>query len=106
MPNKITMPCQLCDDDDWPDPTVLDINGILSSLSGEPGCWAHAYEDDWWPCQRKACEEHAEVERLRRALQYIVAVQVDPKGKRGKPLFQALMSCKQAASEALAQEGE
>lgn len=57
--------CRWCDAGD--EPTVLDRDGVSSSISGQPGVWAHAYEDSWWPCQRKAAEEHAEVERLRRS---------------------------------------
>lgn len=54
--------CKSCDEGD--EPNVLDIDGVRSSISGTPGCWAHAYEDDWWPCQRKAAEEHAIVDKL------------------------------------------
>ena len=54
------MDCRWCEQGDKP--TVLDIDGVLSSLSGKPGCWGHAHEDNWWPCQRKAAEEHAIVE--------------------------------------------
>lgn len=55
--------CKYCDEGN--EPTVLDIDGVQSSISGQPGIWGHAYEDDWWPCQRKAAEEHAEIKRLR-----------------------------------------
>lgn len=62
QPTIIT--CKYCDAGDTP--TVIDRDGVLSSLSGQPGCWGHSYGDDWWPCQRKAAEEHAIVERLTR----------------------------------------
>ncbi|MEE9185231.1 MAG: hypothetical protein V3U39_12270 [Acidimicrobiia bacterium] len=47
---------------------MVDRDGVEASISGQPGCWAHACEDEWWPCQRKAAEEHAEIKRLREAL--------------------------------------
>ncbi len=63
MSNKVG--CKWCDKGD--EPTVLDRDGVLSSISGQPGLWAHAYEDNWWPCQRKAAEEHAILGRIEAA---------------------------------------
>ena len=54
--------CKWCSTDE---PSVLDQDGVQVAISGQPGLWAHAYEDSWWPCTRKAAEEHAEIERLR-----------------------------------------
>ena len=54
--------CKWCKEGN--EPAVLDIDGVLSSVSGTPGCWGHSYEDDWWPCQRKAAEEHAIIANL------------------------------------------
>ncbi len=48
------------------EPHVLDIDGLRSENTGKPGCWGHSYEDHWWPCQRKAAEEHAVVALLPR----------------------------------------
>lgn len=56
------MDCKWCDAGD--EPSVLDRDGVQVEISGQPGLWAHAHEDSWWPCQRKAAEEHAEIERL------------------------------------------
>ncbi len=61
--------CKWCDAGD--EPSVLDRDGVQVDISGQPGLWAHAYEDSWWPCTRKAAEEHAEIERLRKQLKYI-----------------------------------
>lgn len=47
--------CKYCDEGDTPH--VFDIDGVRSSLSGQPGCWAHAYEDNWCPCQRRGRTE-------------------------------------------------
>ena len=58
----IPMPCTSCDEGN--EPHLLDIDGVRCSVSGTPGCWGHAYEDDWWPCQRKAAEEHAIIDKL------------------------------------------
>ncbi len=56
------MYCKWCNEGN--EPVVLDIDGVLSSVSGTPGCWGHNYEDTWWPCERKAAEEHAIVAKL------------------------------------------
>lgn len=56
------MSCRWCDEGD--EPVLLDIDGVLSSVSGTPGCWGHSYEGNWWPCQRKAAEEHALLDQL------------------------------------------
>ena len=29
---------------------MLDQDGTLCSVSGQPGQWAHSYDDCWWPC--------------------------------------------------------
>ena len=55
-------PCKSCDEGD--EPVLLDIDGVRCCVGGNAGCWAHAHEDDWWPCQRKAAEEHAMVQCL------------------------------------------
>lgn len=57
------MPCRWCDDDLFGEPTLLNIHGMAASES-EPAYWGHAYEDDSWPCPRKAAEEHALVAKL------------------------------------------
>lgn len=54
--------CKTCEEGDAPH--VLDVDGVRSELSGKEGVWAHAHEDNWWPCQRKAAEEHAIVDKL------------------------------------------
>ncbi len=54
--------CKSCEEGDVPH--VLDIDGLRAANTGKEGVWAHAYEDDWWPCQRKAAEEHAIVGKL------------------------------------------
>ncbi len=56
--------CKSCDKEGQ-DPQLLDIDGVLASVSGATDvCWGHSHEDDWWPCQRKAAEEHAKIQRL------------------------------------------
>ncbi len=50
------------------EPVLLDEDGVLCSVSGNPGYWCHAYDGEWVPCDRKAVEEHAEIERLRKAI--------------------------------------
>ncbi len=54
--------CKWCDEGN--EPAVLDVDGVLSSVSGNPGCWCHSEGDSWWPCYRKAAEEHAIVAKL------------------------------------------
>lgn len=51
------MECEQCDDEHFDDPALLNVHGMIAS-EGEPACWGHSYEDDWWPCPRKASEEH------------------------------------------------
>ena len=86
------MYCHWCDDDE---PQLLDIDGVRGDVSGSKVvCWAHAYEDDWWPCQRKAAEEHAEVERLQAVLRAARTALdtcrrgMDPLGRRTFTIFQ------------------
>ena len=52
------MYCKWCEDHGLA-PFVTDVDGTLSSVSGQPGVWAHACEDSWWPCDRKAAELRA-----------------------------------------------
>lgn len=47
------MVCKTCEEGDL-ERVFLDRDGVLSSLSGGPGMWAHAYEDSWWPCTKEA----------------------------------------------------
>jgi len=47
------------------EPQLLDVDGVLSAVSGLPGSWCHAVDDAWWPCPRKTTEKHAELKRLR-----------------------------------------
>lgn len=64
------MYCKWCNEGN--EAALLDINGVRCDVSGsEEGCWGHAYErrkgenrGGWWPCQRKAAEEHALVDKL------------------------------------------
>ena len=58
-----SMSCEQCEDEHFGEPALLNIHGMLAS-EGEPACWGHSYEDDWWPCQKKAAEEHAMVGKL------------------------------------------
>lgn len=43
--------CEWCDNGD--EAEMVDMNGVLCSLSGESGQLSHSYGDDWWPCQRR-----------------------------------------------------
>lgn len=62
---KLTqMPCQYCDNEEEGPPALLNIHGMNRQLPGEAVCWGHSHEEDWWPCQRKAAEEHAALKRL------------------------------------------
>lgn len=45
--------CEWCEKGDKAE--MLDINGVLCSLSGESGQLSHAYGDDWWACPRLRC---------------------------------------------------
>lgn len=58
------MECPYCYQDS--EPSLLNFDGVNSELPGDPVYWGHAYEgeNDWWPCQRKAAEEHAALLRL------------------------------------------
>ena len=47
------------------EPALLDVDGVRCDVSGNLGCWAHSHEDGWWPCARKAAEEHAKLDWLR-----------------------------------------
>lgn len=44
--------CSWGDHDQSP-PMMLDNDGVLSSVSGEPGTLCHAADDAWWPCSPK-----------------------------------------------------
>ena len=56
------------------DAVELNMDGVLSSVSGKPGLWCHSYEDAHWPCIDKNLEAIAatmlklaeENERLRK----------------------------------------
>lgn len=86
--SETKMPCKYCEDGDTP--AVIDRDGVLSSLSGYSGCWAHSYEDDWWPCQRKAAEEHAVVARFNRLFRHAEA---SPKVKTvGEALYVVIIA--------------
>lgn len=47
--------CGWCDSGDRPE--LLDKDGVLSSLSGEPGTWCHAWDVYWWPCKAPTVAE-------------------------------------------------
>jgi len=38
---------------------LLDRDGVLSDLSGEPGIWCHAHEEFYWACPARANYDHA-----------------------------------------------
>lgn len=70
------MPCEQCEDEFFGEPALLNIHGMVASKD-EPACWGHSYEDNWWPCQRKAAEEHALVEELLAACKLAAPVLVE-----------------------------
>lgn len=41
---------------------ILDTDGVLASISGEPGTWQHGVEEYYWPCTAAAIHQ-AEAER-------------------------------------------
>lgn len=48
--------CKWCADSATGRPQFLDRDGVLCSLSGEPGILSHAYNDSWWPCLKFGVE--------------------------------------------------
>lgn len=48
--------CKWCDDAVLGYPQFLDRDGVLCSISGEPGILSHAYDDSWWPCLKFGVE--------------------------------------------------
>jgi hypothetical protein len=49
----------LCKDCEIGDiPKLLDRDGVLSSLSGEPGTWCHAHEEFYWPCPARISKRY------------------------------------------------
>jgi len=66
------MDCRFCKEDE---PVLLDADGVRLAATRVVGdCWvdiclddaywAHAVDDTWMPCARKAAEEHAIVDKL------------------------------------------
>ncbi len=91
------MYCKSCSEGD--EPVLLDVDGVLCSVSGEPGCWGHSYEDTWWPCQRKAAEEHAVVAAARDVLAIWDANEWAEVAEGGE-LSEAIATLRQAAKAA------
>ena len=64
--------CKWCDEK-GDEPTLLDIHGVRREVTDNIDvCWGHAREDNWWPCQRKACEEHAEILSLEETVERLM----------------------------------
>lgn len=84
--------CKYCAKGDMP--IVLDRDGTLVSITGEPGVLSHAYEECWWPCLRFGVElrsdslkQDALVDEVQRRMDTVVdaAVEKKPEEHHGVP---------------------
>lgn len=90
-------PCKWCDAGD--EPELLDEDGVKCSVSGKPGFWCHANSGEWWPCERKAAEEHAIAEAARDVLVIWDANEWAERAEGGE-LFEAIAHLRQTAEAA------